>query len=61
MDLKDYPLDALMEITARPDIVFVKGEGSWLWDHDGPQVPRLRAGLGGQLPGAFAARPGSRR
>ena len=24
-----------MEITARPDVVFVRGEGSWLWDHDG--------------------------
>ena len=35
MDLKNYPLDALMEITARPGIVFVKGQGSWLWDHAG--------------------------
>ena len=35
MDLKTYPLDALMEITARPGIVFVKGQGSWLWDHAG--------------------------
>ena len=35
MNLKDYPVNALMEITARPDIVFVRGEGSWLWDHDG--------------------------
>ena len=26
---------ALMEITARPSTVFVKGEGSWLWDHNG--------------------------
>jgi acetylornithine/N-succinyldiaminopimelate aminotransferase len=24
-----------MEITARPSTVFVKGEGSWLWDHNG--------------------------
>jgi acetylornithine/N-succinyldiaminopimelate aminotransferase len=24
-----------MEITARPSPVFVKGEGSWLWDHNG--------------------------
>jgi acetylornithine/succinyldiaminopimelate/putrescine aminotransferase len=24
-----------MEITARPPPVFVKGEGSWLWDHNG--------------------------
>jgi acetylornithine/N-succinyldiaminopimelate aminotransferase len=35
MNLKDYPVNALMEITARPDIVFVRGEGSWLWDHEG--------------------------
>jgi acetylornithine/N-succinyldiaminopimelate aminotransferase len=35
MNLKDYPIGALMEITARPEIVFVRGEGSWLWDHDG--------------------------
>ena len=27
--------DALMEITARPPIIFVKGEGSYLWDHTG--------------------------
>lgn len=27
--------DALMEITARPLIVFVKGQGSYLWDHTG--------------------------
>jgi acetylornithine/N-succinyldiaminopimelate aminotransferase len=24
-----------MEITARPPLVFVSGEGSWLWDHQG--------------------------
>ncbi len=27
--------DALMEITSRPPIVFVKGQGSYLWDHTG--------------------------
>src|SRR5581483_4492224 len=27
--------DALMEITARPPVAFVRGEGSWLWDEDG--------------------------
>lgn len=27
--------DALMEITVRPPIVFVKGQGSYLWDHTG--------------------------
>jgi len=35
MNPQDYPVGALMQITARPDIVFVKGEGSWLWDSDG--------------------------
>jgi acetylornithine/N-succinyldiaminopimelate aminotransferase len=35
MNPKDYPVGVLMEITARPDIVFVRGEGSWLWDHEG--------------------------
>jgi Aminotransferase class-III len=24
-----------MEITARPPLVFVRGQGSWLWDHEG--------------------------
>lgn len=28
-------IEALMEITARPDLVFVRGEGSWLEDHTG--------------------------
>ncbi len=31
----DYPLNALMQITNRPDLVFVKGEGSWLTDSEG--------------------------
>ena len=35
MKFDDYPLHALMEITARPPLVFVRGEGSWLWDHEG--------------------------
>lgn len=30
-----HPFDALMEITARPNNVFVRGEGSWLWDDSG--------------------------
>src|SRR5277367_5902193 len=30
-----HPYDALMDITARPKIVFVRGEGSWLWDDTG--------------------------
>ncbi len=24
-----------MDITARPDLVFLRGEGSWLWDQRG--------------------------
>ncbi|MBO0753409.1 MAG: aminotransferase class III-fold pyridoxal phosphate-dependent enzyme, partial [Bradyrhizobiaceae bacterium] len=35
MNLDTYATDALMDITHRPPAVFVKGEGSWLWDHDG--------------------------
>src|SRR6476469_4687381 len=27
-----HPFDALMDITARPPTVFVRGEGSYLWD-----------------------------
>ena len=27
-----HPFDALMEITARPPLVFVRGAGSYLWD-----------------------------
>jgi len=30
-----HPFDALMDITARPPNVFVRGEGSWLWDDRG--------------------------
>jgi acetylornithine/N-succinyldiaminopimelate aminotransferase len=30
-----HPFDALMEITARPPVVFVRGEGSFLWDDTG--------------------------
>lgn len=29
-----YPFDALMDITARPQTVFVRGAGSHLWDHN---------------------------
>ena len=35
MEFSEYPTHALMEITARPDLVFVRGEGSWLWDNQG--------------------------
>ncbi|HLJ01579.1 MAG TPA: acetylornithine transaminase [Bradyrhizobium sp.] len=30
-----HPFDTLMEITARPKTVFVRGEGSFLWDDGG--------------------------
>jgi len=30
-----HPYDALMDITARPNTVFVQGQGSWLWDDTG--------------------------
>lgn len=35
MKLDDLSTDVLMNITARPDLVFVRGEGAWLWDHHG--------------------------
>ena len=35
MTIATHPFDALMEITARPPTVFVKGEGSYLWDDAG--------------------------
>src|ERR1700748_3394874 len=30
-----HSFDALMDITARPKTVFVRGEGAWLWDDTG--------------------------
>ncbi|HEX4985163.1 MAG TPA: acetylornithine transaminase [Burkholderiales bacterium] len=35
MKFEDFSTRVLMEITSRPPIVFVRGEGSWLWDHAG--------------------------
>jgi acetylornithine/N-succinyldiaminopimelate aminotransferase len=35
MNIATQPFDALMEITARPPVVFVRGEGSFLWDDSG--------------------------
>ncbi len=35
MKFEEFPARTLMEITARPPLVFVRGEGSWLWDHAG--------------------------
>ena len=35
MEFEDYAPSALMDITPRPPLVFVRGRGSWLWDHAG--------------------------
>ena len=35
MNIATHAFDALMDITARPPVVFVRGEGSFLWDHNG--------------------------
>ncbi len=51
-----HDFSALMEITARPDLVFVRGRGSWLWDDATAALPRLRAGLGRELPSATVRR-----
>ena len=35
MNIATLPTHALMDITARPPVVFVRGEGSYLWDNQG--------------------------
>lgn len=35
MKFQELPSETLMEITARPDLVFIRGEGSFLWDNEG--------------------------
>ena len=35
MEFSKYNVNALMNITARPDLVFVSGKGSWLTDNNG--------------------------
>jgi acetylornithine/N-succinyldiaminopimelate aminotransferase len=35
MNIATHPFDALMDITARPQVIFVRGEGSFLWDSTG--------------------------
>jgi len=35
MDFSQFNVKSLMEITQRPELVFVRGEGSWLQDHAG--------------------------
>ena len=35
MNIATHPFDALMEITSRPSSVFIRGDGSFLWDDSG--------------------------
>src|SRR5512143_548220 len=35
--MPDLRFDSLMRITDRPSMVFVRGQGSWLWDSEGKQ------------------------
>ena len=35
MNNATHAFDALMNITARPPVVFVRGQGSYLWDGQG--------------------------
>jgi len=35
MNFKDLPVSSLMEITSRPELVFVEGHGAWLTDQNG--------------------------
>lgn len=35
LSFEQYPVDALMHVTNRPEAVFVRGQGSWLWDSSG--------------------------
>ena len=50
-----HPFDALMDITARPPAVFVRGEGALSVGRQRQALSRFHAGLGGQLPRPFAA------
>ncbi|MGN5480503.1 hypothetical protein ACTMU2_38295 [Cupriavidus basilensis] len=50
MAFADYPVQSLMYITNRPELVFTEGKGLVA---DGPQrqaIPGLRARLGSELP-----------
>src|SRR6201985_3926535 len=60
MKFNDYPIDSLMYITNRPDIVFTHGEGSWLVDNTGKRYLDFIQGwavncLGHCNPGMIAA------
>jgi hypothetical protein len=45
-----HPFDALMEITARPPVVFVRGAGSYLWDDSRTRSAIRRRPLRKRLP-----------
>lgn len=53
-----YATDAIMDITTRPDAVFVKGQGSYLWDHTGKRYLDFVQGWAvnalGHAPGVIA-------
>jgi len=53
MNIATHPFDALMEITARPPVVFIRGDGSFLWDDSGKRYLDFVQGWGGQLPRSF--------
>lgn len=58
MNIATYPFDALMDITARPQAIFVRGEGSFLWDNTGKRYLDLVQGWAvnclGHSPAAIA-------
>ncbi|MFC7298897.1 acetylornithine transaminase [Herminiimonas aquatilis] len=35
MEFSQYPVNALLNITTRPELVFTEGDGMWLTDHNG--------------------------
>ena len=53
MEFDQSGVDALMEITARPELVFVRGEGSWLDDHAGKRYLDMVQGWAGGQAGAL--------
>lgn len=60
MQFSQYPVDALMTITSRPELVFVEGQGSWLTDNTGKRYLDFLQGwavnsLGHGNPGMIAA------
>ena len=53
------PFDALMDITARPQTVFVRGEGSYLWDDGGRRYLDFIQGWAVNCPRPFTASAGA--